>query len=235
MEFLELVRQRKEHLVARYRDAKSVRLQWLKDELRVRLSEVDALLTEVADPVPPADPPDSPPASEQAPKAAPAARRTSTRKPSSRRRAAASAPAPAPAKRTRGRQAPAASAGSPSPPRRKARNLSELIDPRVMVPLLKHGAMSPKDITSALDIRLLGPVMSGWKRTAERLGADLDELLVKDTAESGEDVYRLTDRGRELLAPAPGSVSQAPVAPAGASMATVPVAVVGSPEPAPAV
>ena len=50
MEFLELVRQRKEHLVARYRDAKSVRLQWLKDELRVRLSEVDALLTEVADP-----------------------------------------------------------------------------------------------------------------------------------------------------------------------------------------
>ena len=228
MELLELVRQRKEHLVGRYRDAKSVGLQWLKDELRVRLSEVDALLAEFTDPAPPAPSADSAPAAEQAPKAA-ASRRTSTGKPAARRRAAASSEAPA--KRTRGRQAQDA----PAAPRRKARNLSELIDPRVMVPLLKHGAMSPKDITSALGCRVLGPVMSGWKRTAARLGADLEDLLVKEKAESGEDIYRLTARGREVLAPEAGDVEQPPVAPAGASMATVPTAVVGSPEPAPAV
>ena len=231
MELLELVRQRKEHLVGRYRDAKSVGLQWLKDELRVRLSEVDALLAEFTDPAPPAASPDSAPAAEQAPKAA-AARRTSTRKPASRRRVAASSEAPA--KRARGRQA-ASAQSAPAAPRRKARNLSELIDPRVMVPLLKHGAMSPKDITSALGCRVLGPVMSGWKRTAARLGADLEDLLVKERAESGEDIYRLTARGREVLAPEAGAVEQPPVAPAGASMATVPTAVVGSPEPAPAV
>ena len=82
---------------------------------------------------------------------------------------------------------------------------------------------------------MLGPIMSGWTRGCARFGVDLDVLLVKDKAESGEDIYRLTEQGRQVLAPEAGSVKQPPVAPAGAGMATVPAAVVGAAEPAPAV
>ena len=94
-----------------------------------------------------------------------------------------------------------AASSTKNPPRRRATQLSELIDPRVMAVLVRHGAISSKDIRAILDIKLLGPVMSAWKRGCTRLGADLDVLLVKDKAESGETIYLLTQEGRELLVP----------------------------------
>ena len=102
-----------------------------------------------------------------------------------------------------------------NPPRRPATKLSELIDPRVMEVLVRDGAISPKDIRSILGVKLLGPVMSGWKRRCTLLGADLDVLLVKDKAESGENIYVLSWLGREILVPDEAALKQPAVAPAG--------------------
>lgn len=217
MEMLELLRKRKTELVGRLNEAKAAGLKWLRDEVLVRLSELDVALAEFPESAPPE------PASEPPRPAAPPVQRRGPVLPS-----------PVPARRTRKRQA--SSAASPvKSARRSASTLSELIDPRVMAVLVKHGSISPKDITSILDRKLLGPVMSGWKRGCTRLGADLDVLLVKDKAASGEDIYRLTDKGRDVLVPDADALQQPPVAPAGAGMPTLPAAVVGSPVPAPAV
>ena len=220
MDMLDLLRQRKAELARRLNEAKTAGLKWLRDEVVVRISELDVVLAEL----PEARAPEPAPPVPAAPAASP---------PVQRRRAAPASPAPA--KRTRKRQAAPAPSSTKPVPRRPVTKLSELIDPRVMAVLVRHGSISPKDITSLLDRPLLGPIMSGWKRGCTRLGADFDVLLVKDKAASGEDIYRLTDEGRKVLVPDPDALSQPPVAPAGAGMPTIPAAVAGSPEPVPAV
>ena len=46
-----------------------------------------------------------------------------------------------------------AASSTKNPPRRRATQLSELIDPRVMAVLVRHGAISAKDIRAILDIK----------------------------------------------------------------------------------
>ena len=140
------------------------------------------------------------------------------RAPSSRERAP-SRPAAAsdPADAGKGGAAPPASdAGEPpatGEPRasRSAASLSTLIDKRIVSVLVKQGYMPASEIQEISGAKRLGPVISGWKRSARTRGFDLDTLLTRDTDEqTGEVIYRITAEGVDSLQP--GADRSAPAA-----------------------
>ena len=178
---MEMIRQRKNEILSRLADARRAGLGWLRSEMLVRLSELDWLIAETG-----GEPLAAPePAAPSAPAQVQAAEKPSAKP--------ASKPAAKPPKAASKRKRPAAKAAPQS--------LSEIIHPDIIATALEFGVVANQEILSTLDRVKVGPIVTGWKRQASRLGQNLDELFHADTAPNGEKVYRITDKGRDLLAP----------------------------------
>ena len=79
---------------------------------------------------------------------------------------------------------------------------SALIDERIIAVLLKNGSMTTAEMQEISGSKMFGPLMSGWKRRARRMGLDLDTCLVRSIdPQSKAVIYTISDKGKEELQP----------------------------------
>ena len=68
--------------------------------------------------------------------------------------------------------------------------------------MVKQGYIVASELQRMYGVKRLGPVLSAWKRTARTFGANLEDLVVRDTLKnSGTKVYRITAAGIDALSP----------------------------------
>ena len=64
------------------------------------------------------------------------------------------------------------------------------------------GHIPASELQVLCGVKRLGPIISGWKRTARTLGVELHTLLQRGLdQETGAPVYRITAAGIDALAP----------------------------------
>ena len=177
---------------------------------RSRLAEIDLMLEAVGSLPEPSGAP-APPGSSEAPAApgAPAARASSGPAPQpapgaggrSRRTSTGSRPSPRRSVATK-EGARKAGSGAGKPASRVASSLGELVPRQVFDIMRKQGYIASSELQSMYGVKRVGPVLSAWRRTARTLGADLSELILKGSIDGTDTrVYRITEVGREALAP----------------------------------